>query len=101
VDESLTICRCEEVHLSEIEEAIRLGARSLNEIKRATRAGMGLCQGNTCRRLVIGILARETGTPVAEIAHGTYRPPVRPITLSVLATSEDAGRGEEQTTSDG
>ena len=88
-ENELLICRCEEISQSEIEEAIKDGARSLNEVKRRTRAGMGLCQGKTCGMLVAGMLARNTGLPPAELRPGTVRPPVRPIKLSVLANSED------------
>jgi len=83
------ICRCEEVTRAEIVQAIREGARTLNEIKRRTRAGMGLCQGKTCARLVQRILAEETGRPIAEVMPATYRPPVRPVRLDVLASLEE------------
>jgi len=90
-EEDLIICRCEEVSLAEILEAIHEGARTLNEVKRRTRAGMGLCQGKTCRRLVTQILARQTGQPVGEVLPSAFRPPVRPIALGILASAE----GEE------
>jgi len=83
------ICRCEEVTRAEIVQAIKEGARTVNEIKRRTRAGMGLCQGKTCRRLVQRILAEETGQQVGEIMPSTYRPPVRPIPLGVMASLEE------------
>ncbi len=85
----LLICRCEEVSLSEILEAIREGARTIDEIKRRTRAGMGLCQGKTCRRLIAQILAKETGRPIGDILPSTFRPPIRPIPLGMLASTEE------------
>ena len=51
------VCRCEEVTREEIMEAIRQGDGSLDAIKRRTRAGMGFCQGRTCRRLIARILS--------------------------------------------
>lgn len=78
------ICRCEEITESEIVEAIRNGATTVNEIKRWTRAGMGLCQGRTCRRMVERILARETGIELKDIKPSTYRQPVRPIKMGAL-----------------
>ena len=83
-NEDLIICRCEEVTLSEIREAIRLGLTRMNEVKRLTRAGMGLCQGKTCGRLVMGILARETKQPHQEIKPSTFRPPTRVLPLGAL-----------------
>lgn len=81
----LLICRCEEVTQAEIEQAIAEGARTVNEVKRRTRAGMGLCQGKTCRRLVQRMLAEQTGQPIATIGPSTFRSPVRPVPLGVLA----------------
>jgi NAD(P)H-nitrite reductase large subunit len=88
-DKGLLICRCEEVALGEIEAAIDEGARTLDEVKRRTRAGMGLCQGKTCRRLVERILAENTGQKPADIQPSTYRPPVRPVELQALAAAGD------------
>jgi bacterioferritin-associated ferredoxin len=84
-EEDLIICRCEEVTMAEVEEAIGLGLTTLDEIKRFTRAGMGLCQGKTCRRLIANTLSRKTKIPLSEIIPSTYRPPVRPILLGVLS----------------
>ena len=55
------ICRCETVTEGEIINAIRrpLGARSLDGVKRRTRAGMGRCQSGFCSPRVMEILARE------------------------------------------
>ena len=60
--------------------------QTVSGIKRITRAGMGLCQGQTCERLVAQILARELGRPAAELEPLTARAPVRPLPLSVFAT---------------
>lgn len=91
-EDEVIICRCEEVSLKEILEAIAEGARTVNEVKMRTRAGMGLCQGKTCRRLVSQILAQQTGQPLGEINPATFRPPVRPIPIGVLAAGDDEGQ---------
>lgn len=85
----LIICRCEEITLGQIKEAVALGLTTVNEVKRYTRAGMGLCQGKTCGRLVMRILAQETGQNLARITPSTARPPVRAVELSVLAGRSD------------
>lgn len=63
------ICRCEEVSEGEILDAIRrpIGAKSLDGVKRRTRAGMGRCQAGFCSPRVIEILARELGVDQSEI----------------------------------
>ena len=81
----MIICRCEEVTLGEILNAINKGARDVDAVKRMTRAGMGLCQGKSCGRLVAAIIARETGKPVSDILPATMRTPVRPVPAAVLA----------------
>ena len=90
------ICRCEEITQAEIMEAIRSGRTTLNEIKRFTRAGMGLCQGRTCRDLVASILSRETKQPPAQLPPSTFRPPVRPVSVGVLARRSKDGNLKEK-----
>ena len=53
----------------EILDAIRRtpGARSLDGVKRRTRAGMGRCQSGFCSPRVMEILARELGKPIESI----------------------------------
>ena len=63
------ICRCETVTEGEIIDAIRHtpGAKSIDGVKRRTRAGMGRCQGGFCSPRVLEILSRELGVPMGEI----------------------------------
>ena len=79
------ICRCEEVTEEEIIEAIKDGALDLDAIKRMTRAGMGLCQGRTCSRLIENIIHKIIGTPYEKITLITTRAPLRPIPVKFLA----------------
>ena len=57
MEEDIIICRCQEVTRQEILDAIADGATTVDGVKRRTRAGMGLCQGKTCERLVQKIIA--------------------------------------------
>jgi len=84
-DDGVVICRCEEVTRGEIKDVIRDGIKTLSGVKRVTRAGMGLCQGQTCERLVSQLIASELGLPPAEVEPTTARAPLRPIPLSVFA----------------
>ena len=88
----VVICRCEEVTREEVVRAVCAGAHTVDAVKRATRAGMGLCQGSTCGRLVAQIIAEETGRPAAEVLPGTPRPPVRPVPLRRLRSPSPRGR---------
>ncbi len=104
--DSVPICLCEEVTRSELLgvspprylacTSNKMAARNsqtlhddgpLNpdQIKRLTRAGMGVCQGRRCREQIAFQLALATGAPLAEIPLASYRAPVRPLPLGVLA----------------
>ena len=63
------VCRCESITEGEILEAIHrpLGARSLDGVKRRTRAGMGRCQAGFCSPRTMEIINRELGLPYEKI----------------------------------
>ena len=63
------ICRCEMITEGEIIDAIHrpLGAKSVDGVKRRTRAGMGRCQAGFCSPRTMEILARELEIPMSEI----------------------------------
>ena len=84
-NDDMIVCRCEEVTVGEIKNAIKEGARDIVGVKRRTRAGMGLCQGRTCEKLVSQIIASELGISPKEAGTSSARPPVRPVTLGELA----------------
>lgn len=87
-DDNLVVCRCEEVTKGEIRRAIHEGFRSLTEIKRYLRSGMGLCQGQTCARLVRSIVAQELRVRPTELPMTTVRAPVRPVEMYIYAREE-------------
>lgn len=63
------ICRCEMITEGEILDAIHrpLGAKSLDGVKRRTRAGMGRCQAGFCSPRTMEILARERHVSMFDI----------------------------------
>ncbi len=82
-DDDILVCRCEEISKGEIRKAVHDGIRTMEEMRRYLRNGMGLCQGQTCGRLVKGIIARELGVNSTELEPETSRAPVRPIEMQV------------------
>lgn len=68
-DFARVVCRCELVTEAEIRAAIRrpLGARSVDAVKRRTRAGMGRCQAGFCLPRTMEILAEELHCSLDEI----------------------------------
>lgn len=90
-DDHRIICRCEEITKGEIRRAVHDGMFTLTEIRRYLRTGMGLCQGQTCSRLVREIVARELGVSPLELEAATARAPMRPIEMKVLANEMKEG----------
>jgi len=74
-DENIIVCRCEDVTLKEIKDAIADGYTSIDEVKRITRCGMGPCQGKTCTPVIAREIAKVTGQKLEDIEYPKYRPP--------------------------
>lgn len=81
-DDHIIVCRCEEITKGEIRWAIHEGMLTMTEIRRYLRAGMGLCQGNTCGRNVKSIIAAELGCHPADLEDCTARGPARPVIVT-------------------
>lgn len=84
----LVVCRCEDVVLEEIRDAIALGGRTFDDVKRVTRAGMGICQGRTCESAITGLLVASGVVAPADAVPRSVRPPIRAVTLDALASCE-------------
>ncbi len=110
-DGTVIVCQCEAVSrddLTDVQPPAYLGPRSpaqarrdlktlladgpgnQDQIKRLTRAGMGVCQGRRCREQIALTLARESQTPLSDLPLAGYRAPVRPLPLSLLAAEDEA-----------
>lgn len=89
------ICRCEEITLGEVREYIRQGYRTVDEIKRMSRTGMGPCQGKTCRQLIMQEISKATGVIVEELNMSTFRPPAKPIKLGFFLGGDGEGEDNE------
>lgn len=85
-DDGTLVCRCEEITKGEIRQAVHDGMYTLTEIRRYLRTGMGLCQGQTCGKLVKAIVARELGIPQTDLETVTARAPMRPIEMRAFGT---------------
>lgn len=83
-DDNVIICRCEEITKGEIRRAVHDGMWTMTEVKRYLRTGMGLCQGQTCERIVKNIIAIELGKNAIDIDDAVARGPSRPIELEIF-----------------
>lgn len=105
----VTVCQCEEVSRQELLDVSppgylkaenrvpcgglkglsEVGQASQDLVKRLTRVGMGHCQGKRCRDQSSMLLAKAAGNALETITPGSYRCPVRPIPLQVIAEYEE------------
>lgn len=90
-DDDRVICRCEEVTKGEIRKAVHAGMFTLQEVRKFLRTGMGLCQGQTCGKLVKGVIASELGISPGELESAASRAPMRPVEMQVLANERKEG----------
>lgn len=93
------ICRCETVTEGEIVNAIRrpLGAKSLDGVKRRTRAGMGRCQSGFCAPRTMEILARELGKSPLELTKaGGGSTLLTGVIKEELEVLEETGKGARE-----
>ncbi len=81
------VCRCEDVTLKDIREAVERGHRDIESVKRYTGFATGWCQGKQCVTLAARVLVELGGLPPA--APITPRQPFHPLPLNELACIVD------------
>jgi sarcosine oxidase subunit alpha len=79
------VCLCEDVTTKELAQGIREGFDSLETLKRYSTVTMGPCQGKQCHGNAARLTAAIRGVSRARTGLTTYRPPVQPVPLAVLA----------------
>ena len=80
IADAAVVCRCEEVTAARLRHEIAAGLTSLPALKKATRAGMGRCQGRFCAATIARLC------PVVPDAEGFAAPraPLRPVPVAPL-----------------
>ncbi len=85
---NIIICRCQDITLEEVEQAIDSGITDPEQLKRFLHIGMGPCQGRTCGQLVTRILIQKTGKSSVDIKSTSTRPPLISIPIKELLGGE-------------
>jgi bacterioferritin-associated ferredoxin len=75
----IIICRCEDVTLQQIDDAIEKGFETFEDLKRILRVGMGPCQANTCGHLTQTHIAHKCQKSIEDVK--THKP--RPMLLGI------------------
>lgn len=81
IPEETVICRCEDVRMGDIKKAILNGHTTTGAIKKATRIGMGACQGRICGPVLYDIVSAFTKISPNDIPLLSVRPPVKPVSI--------------------
>ncbi len=84
------ICRCEEVTLGELREAMGEKTGHVGTVKRATRLGMGRCQGRYCGPAAVRLLAGRQGTAIDDRSFFAPRVPIKPVAISAILAAQEA-----------
>ncbi|QTG17203.1 FAD-dependent oxidoreductase (plasmid) [Agrobacterium tumefaciens] len=84
-DPETIVCRCEEITVRKLREAIALGPPGPNQLKTFVRCGMGQCQGRLCAATVTEIMAEERKVSPSDVGTYRLRSPVKPVRLAELA----------------
>jgi NADPH-dependent 2,4-dienoyl-CoA reductase/sulfur reductase-like enzyme len=80
------VCRCEEIAVAELEDAVAQGCTDANRAKAFTRCGMGPCQGRMCGPAAAEVIARALHQSADQPGQFRVRLPLRPIPLAELAS---------------
>jgi NAD(P)H-nitrite reductase large subunit len=83
--DELVIDREEQITAGEIRRAIAEGALTINDVKRRTRAGMGISQGIFSSRTIAAMIHAQANVPFEDLLPMTARPPARLVTLEQMA----------------
>ncbi|MFT6945211.1 MAG: thioredoxin reductase [Yoonia sp.] len=90
-----TICRCEDLTLGDICTGMKDGPGHAGTLKRATRVGMGRCQGRYCGPVAARMVAEATGKPIENLSFFAPRVPIKPVAISAILAAEKAMNGQE------
>ena len=80
-DDSVIVCRCEEVTAGQVRGYVELGCLGPNQTKAFGRCGMGPCQGRFCGLTVTETIAEARKVDPSEVGYYRIRPPIKPVLL--------------------
>ena len=84
----IIFCRCEDVSLADIHQALAMGYRDFESIKRILRVGMGPCQGQTCTHLIKNEIAKYNKVHPETVKTPKSRPLVSGVVLADIARGD-------------
>lgn len=93
--DDLIVCRCEEISLGEIRQALGDKPGHAGTVKRATRAGMGRCQGRYCGPVTARFVAARDNRTVEDRSYYAPRVPIKPVSIAAILAAQELLDGED------
>lgn len=88
-DETI-LCRCEEITLGQIRAELVDAPGHVGTVKRATRIGMGRCQGRYCGPVAARMVAEVNGAEIGDRSHFAPRVPIKPVGIGAIMAAQEA-----------
>ena len=88
------LCRCEGLRKADIDGPATQSGVEIGNVKRATRAGMGRCQGRYCAQVLAPHIASSHGRPIDEVAFFAPRVPIKPVEIADILAAKEAADAE-------
>ena len=87
IPDDTVICRCEEITMGQIKKSLGQGFHTAISLKKATRCGMGRCQGRICGPVIFDIVTALTTENPGGIGYSHSRAPVKNVSISAFLNS--------------
>ncbi|MFO7867022.1 MAG: FAD/NAD(P)-binding oxidoreductase [Candidatus Aminicenantes bacterium] len=84
IPDDTIVCRCENIDMKSIKNAVDMGCHNPNALKVSTRCTMGPCQGRTCAPVIYDILQTLCSKNPEEMGLFSVRPPFKPVSIRAL-----------------
>ena len=81
IPDDTLICRCENINMGTIKKAIEQGFTTSGGLKKATRCGMGRCQGRVCGTIISDVIMALTKKKPSDIGSSLSRAPVKNVAI--------------------
>jgi len=89
------LCRCEEIGFGAARAGLTEAPGHMGTLKRATRVGMGRCQGRYCGPVAARLVASATGAPIDDRSYFAPRVPIKPVSIAAILAAQEALDGAD------
>ena len=84
IHDATIICRCEEISMGTIRRYLADGFATMGALKKATRCGMGNCQGRICGPIMSDILGAYNRQAPGQVGPPSVRAPIKAVPIGAF-----------------